>query len=214
MCKYYQTITKKKDYRDQVASILRRNYLYTYAFCEGILIALMLLVHLATNKLSQKTWLFGITFDKETLNNIFIIFIYVIIIWTFCFTIYTAVRFRRTFSLRWIDRNICSLPWYIGETKDAILLLNMDHYIMDENTNGNHFKDIQQAQDHTGSILEQVPDTSPFLVHSNQHLKTLRDARMKTLYQLAINEICTDQTRLQNQDFFSKPDYWNYYLNS
>lgn len=211
---YYQTITKKEDYKEELGSLLRHKYIWIYFIIEGLLGALMFLLHITIVSSPARFKVLGTYVSYIFINNLAIIFIITALIWTAIFTTITVIRHRKTYDTNWINKNIRSLPWFIGETADTLLLLNMDHYFEDEDTGGNYFSNILQEQDLTFLDNDQIPDESPFRNHFKNHLKKIRDIRMRTLFQLAISEICYAQLKLENRDFFIKTDYWNYYQNT
>lgn len=210
---YYQTINKKEDYKEELGSLLRRKYLWIYFIIEGLLGILMFLVHITMVSSPGRLKVLGAFVSFNFINNLAIIFLITALLWTAIFTTITVIRRRKTYDTNWISKNIRSLPWFIGETTDTLLFLNMDHYFEDEETGGDYFRNILQVQDLTFLDIDQIPDGSPFRNYFKDHLKTVKDIRMRTLFQLAISEICHDQLKLENQEFFIKTDYWNYYQN-
>lgn len=211
---YYQTINKKEDYKEDLGSLLRRKYLWIYFIIEGLLGILMLLVHIIMVSSPGSFKVLGAFVSFNFINNLAIIFLITALLWTAIFTTITVIRHRKTYDTNWISKNIRKLPWFIGETADTLLFLNMDHYFEDEETGGNYFRNILQEKNVTFLDIDEIPDGSPFKNHFENRLKKTKDIRMRTLLQLAISEICYSQLKLKNKEFFIKTDYWNYYQNT
>lgn len=114
-------------------------------------------------------------------------------------------------------KEVKKLDWYIGETKDYILLANTTYYYL--NLDSHFYQEYElEAVDAAKRLIpilsnsrDMIPVDSPILLMEKKHLHRIKKEKQRNIYQMAITEICLRQLEKNNHDFFVCPNFWDYF---
>lgn len=106
---------------------------------------------------------------------------------------------------------IRKLDWYLGETPDLILLLNMDILSLDKGVGSEEqYEACCIMADALQEFQKGIPQDAPVLAAVRDRARKVR-RHTRALYRLAMAEVCMRQMEQGNLDFFGREDFWGCY---
>ena len=210
---FYQKIKKTENTLPGLVGYMNHLVMFRYLAIAGIFLLAYVGSYLTINYMKNKG------FDMSYIRLLTYIQFPVLLLLTLIAAYYAIKELRIINNEETFQRSIHRLDWFVGETKNYLLLLNMDFFfIKDKNERqlDQYLVELKENAKELSGILqdvrESIPADAPILAMEKERLNTIKKREIRKLFQLAITEICMEQLEKGNEDFFVKEDFWEYYI--